>query len=62
MSVFFNEFHYDNSGADTNEKIEIAGTAGTDLTGWKVYLYNGVNPAAGVTYGNVYALSGVLAD
>ena len=46
MTAFFNEFHYDNSGTDSNEKIEIAFTAGTDLTGWKVYLYNGGSTAA----------------
>ena len=33
-SVHFSELHYDNSGTDVNEKIEIEGPAGTDLTGW----------------------------
>jgi hypothetical protein len=28
-SVFFNEIHYDNTGTDTGEAIEIAGQAGT---------------------------------
>ncbi|MDJ0737662.1 MAG: endonuclease/exonuclease/phosphatase family protein [Nostocaceae cyanobacterium] len=41
--VFINEFHYDNSGSDTGEFIEIAGSAGTDLTGWSLVLYNGSN-------------------
>jgi DNA/RNA endonuclease G (NUC1) len=43
-SVHFSELHYDNSGPgglDVNEKIEIAGPAGTDLTGWSVVLYGG---------------------
>jgi DNA/RNA endonuclease G (NUC1) len=40
----FNEIHYDNAGGDGNEKIEIGGPAGTDLTGWSVVLYNGANP------------------
>ena len=40
-SVHFSELHYDNSGTDVNEKIEIAGPAGTDLTGWSVVLYGG---------------------
>lgn len=40
----FNEIHYDNAGGDGNEKIEIGGPAGTDLTGWNVVLYNGANP------------------
>ena len=37
----FSEIHYDNSGVDLNEAIEIEGPAGTALTGWKVVLYNG---------------------
>jgi hypothetical protein len=31
--VFVNEIHYDNVGADTGEAVEIAGAAGTDLSG-----------------------------
>ncbi len=42
-SVFINEFHYDNSGSDVGEFIEIANIAGLDLTGWTVVLYNGSN-------------------
>ena len=40
---WINEFHYDNSGSDRNEFVEIAGTAGTDLSGWKVEAVNGSN-------------------
>ncbi|MDV3457874.1 cadherin domain-containing protein [Sphingomonas sp. HF-S4] len=57
-NVFINEFHYDNAGTDTGEFIEIAGAAGTDLTGWKVILYNGAN---GQSY-NTVTLSGALAN
>ena len=39
--IFINELHYDNTGSDTNEFIEIAGTSGTDLSGWSLELYNG---------------------
>lgn len=39
--VWINELHYDNVGGDTGEGVEIAGTAGTDVTGWSVVLYNG---------------------
>lgn len=39
--AFINEIHYDNAGGDTGEFVEIAGIAGTDLTGWKIVLYNG---------------------
>jgi len=40
-AVRISEVHYDNSGTDTGEQIEISGPAGTDLTGWSVVLYNG---------------------
>ena len=39
--VFVNELHYDNAGTDTGEFVELAGPAGTDLTGWSLVLYNG---------------------
>jgi hypothetical protein len=57
-SIFINEIHYDNSGADINEGIEIAGPAGSDLTGWSLVLYNGAN---GLSY-NTTILSGVIPD
>lgn len=56
-TAFLNEIHYDNAGADAGEFIEIAGVAGTDLTGWTLALYNG-------TDGSVYdtlTLAGRLA-
>jgi len=40
-SVYLSEIHYDNTGTDAGEAIEINGPAGTDLTGWQVVLYNG---------------------
>lgn len=55
-TVFINEIHYDNAGTDTGEAIEIAGPAGTDLSGWSLVLYNGAN---GLAY-NTTPLSGVL--
>lgn len=55
-AVFINEFHYDNSGTDTGEFIEIAGSAGTDLTGYKIELYNG---SGGALYGS-RTLSGTI--
>jgi uncharacterized protein len=32
-AVFVNEIHYDTVGTDSGEAIEVAGSAGTDLTG-----------------------------
>lgn len=46
VAPWINEIHYDNTGTDTNEGVEIAGKAGTDLTGWKVVLYNGNDRAS----------------
>lgn len=40
-NVFINEIHYDNTGGDQNEFIELAGIAGTNLDGWSLYFYNG---------------------
>ncbi len=57
-SVFVNEIHYDNTGADTGEAIEIAGQAGADLTGWSILLYNGNN---GTVY-NTITLAGSLGN
>ena len=57
-AVFINEIHYDNSGTDTGEAIEIAGPAGLDLAGWSLVLYNGTG---GTSYGTIN-LSGVLTD
>ena len=56
--AWINEIHYDNAGADTGEAVEVAGPAGTDLTGWSVVLYNGNGGAA---YGT-QSLSGALPD
>ena len=56
QSVFINEIHYDDAGADADEGIEIAGPAGTDLSTYTLTPYNGSNGAA---Y-SVTALSGVI--
>lgn len=42
----FSEIHYDNTGTDTGEAIEIEGPAGTDLTGWSIVLYDGTAPVS----------------
>lgn len=40
-SVFLNEIHYDNTGTDVGEFVEVANPTGADLTGWSIVLYNG---------------------
>ncbi len=57
-SVFINEIHYDNTGTDTGEAVEVAGPAGTDLTGWSLVLYNG---SGGAPYSTT-PLSGTIPD
>ncbi|MCH7616190.1 MAG: PEP-CTERM sorting domain-containing protein [Nitrospinae bacterium] len=59
-SIFINEIHYDNIGADTGEAIEIAGPAGTNLSGWSLALYNG-NPTQLKVYSTI-SLSGIIPD
>ncbi|MEM9400889.1 MAG: ExeM/NucH family extracellular endonuclease [Pseudomonadota bacterium] len=56
--VFVSEFHYDNTGGDTGEAIEISGSAGTDLAGYSLVLYNG---NGGGQY-NTFPLTGFLPD
>ncbi len=59
MAAWINEFHYnDNGAADSGERIEVAGLAGTDLSTWTLVLYNGSN---GASY-NTIKLSGSIPD
>lgn len=54
--AFLSELHYDNDGPDNGEAFEVSGVAGTDLSGWRVVLYNGGD---GRSYATVN-LSGVI--
>ena len=58
QTAFINEIHYDNIGKDTGEAIEVAGPAGTDLSGWALALYNGRNS----TLYRTKPLSGIIPD
>jgi hypothetical protein len=58
-AVYISEIHYDNTGADTNEKIAVSGVAGTDLSGWSLVLYNG---SGGAVYGTKSLTGTVIAD
>lgn len=57
-NVWVNEINYDPTGTDANEFIEIAGVAGTNLTGWSLVLYNG---NGGAVYSTLN-LSGILSN
>ncbi|MEM8489007.1 MAG: lamin tail domain-containing protein, partial [Bacteroidota bacterium] len=59
-TVFINEIHYDNDGTDEGEAVEIAGPAGTDLSGWSIVLYNG--SATQLNVYNTVALTDVIPD
>ncbi|NRT12952.1 endonuclease [Flavobacterium sp. 14A] len=58
-TVFINEIHYDNAGTDVGEGVEIAGTAGTDLSNWSIIPYNG---NGGASYTPVGVLSGTIPE
>jgi DNA/RNA endonuclease G (NUC1) len=50
------ELHYDNTGTDQDEAIEIEGPTGTSLTDWRIILYNGDD---GASY-DVIPLTGII--
>jgi 5'-nucleotidase len=54
---FISEIHYDNTGTDSGEAVEIEAPVGYDLSGWQLYLYNGNN---GAVYTPTYTLSGAV--
>ena len=57
--IFINEIHYDNTGADKNEFVELAGPAGLNLLDWSLEFYNGSN---GLIYKNINFTDVTLAD
>src|SRR5205085_10465071 len=58
IQPWINEFHYDTASTDVGEFIEVAGLAGTDLTGYSLVLYNDTDKRV---YGTI-SLSGVIAN
>lgn len=58
QTISINEIHYDNTGGDIGEGFEVAGSAGLDLSGYKVLLYNGSNS----TVYSTVNLSGIFTD
>jgi DNA/RNA endonuclease G (NUC1) len=45
-AVRISEIHYDNTGIDAGERIEVSAPVGTSLSGWSIVLYNGSGGAA----------------
>jgi uncharacterized protein len=60
--VFINEIHYDNTGIDTNEGVEIAGVAGTDLSGYRLLFYNGTDTPTAAPLSATRSLTGLIID
>jgi len=58
QDALISELHYDNGGADVNERVEISAETGTTATGWDLVFYNG---NGGAVYASV-ALSGIFGD
>ncbi len=56
--VYINEIHYDNASGDVGEFIEVAGPAGTNLTGYTITLYNG--SATSLASYDTKQLSGII--
>lgn len=55
-AVRITELHYDNVGTDVDERVEVEGPAGTNLSGWSLVFYNGNGGASYLTR----ALTGVI--
>ena len=48
-AVWINEFHYSNSGTDKDERVEVMGPTGTDLSGYTLALYSGAQTYRNIT-------------
>jgi uncharacterized protein len=60
--IFISEIHYDNTGTDVGEAVEVFGPAGTDLTGWSIVRYNGSNGLVYTTPAVETALPATIPD
>jgi len=58
VRIWINEIHYDDTGADISEGIEVAGTANVSLTNYTIVLYNFTG---GATYDTI-TLTGAIDD
>jgi len=58
QNIWINEIKYDNTGADVDDTIEVAGEAGIDLSNFTLLLYNG---GTGTVYETI-PLAGIIDD
>ncbi|MFN2636948.1 MAG: DNA/RNA non-specific endonuclease, partial [Gemmatimonadaceae bacterium] len=59
-TTFVSEIHYDNSGTDSGEAIEIEGDAGSSLDGWSLVMYNGSEGSLTLGVYAIVPLGGVI--
>ena len=59
-AVRFSEIHYDNSGTDANEAIEIEAPLGTSLAGYNIVLYDGGTSSTTGLTGAMYSTTPVI--
>jgi DNA/RNA endonuclease G (NUC1) len=59
-TTFVSEIHYDNTGPDVGEAMEIEGDAGSSLDGWSLVMYNGTTGSATLGVYATVPLSGLI--
>jgi DNA/RNA endonuclease G (NUC1)/polyhydroxyalkanoate synthesis regulator phasin len=59
-TTFVSEIHYDNTGTDAGEAMEIEGAAGSSLDGWSLVMYNGTTGSATLGVYATVPLSGLI--
>lgn len=59
-TTFVSEIHYDNTGTDVGEAMEIEGDAGSSLNGWSLVMYNGTPNSSTLGVYATVPLTGVI--
>ena len=59
-TTFVSEIHYDNTGTDAGEAMEIEGDASSSLDGWSLVMYNGTTGSATLGVYATVPLSGLI--
>lgn len=59
-TTFVSEIHYDNTGTDVGEEMEIEGDANSSLDGWSLVMYNGTPGSATLGVYATVPLSGLI--
>jgi hypothetical protein len=59
-TTFVSEIHYDNTGTDAGEEMEIEGDANSSLDGWSLVMYNGSPGSSSLGVYATVPLSGLI--